>query len=857
MKETFKKYVKYLIAPLIVFILMMIIYMIKEITPFGNNNIINADLGQSYISVYYYLRSIFFNNKSFLWSFNFASGYVFEWISASNGLFCPLSWVLAFIKPDNLVAFTPMYLVIKMMLLALSFNIFVSKAFKRINFKYDIILSIMYAFSGYVILSYHNIIWLDSLVYYPLLVLATLNIFKNKKIIPFIILFTLTLINSFYIGYMVALSIIIIGALYIHYFVDKNEKKEIKMLSLCAVFVSCIISLPVIMPVLIQTPKSYRYLYIANQTPYNDLLTKVHFYLIQVILLIIPFIKLYKDSINNKKKSIGFWTFTLISLTVGIFIEKINLSWHGGSYVMFPYRYGFIPLFFLLTLFASYINNYYKENKEKINTINLIIGIILIVLSVLTIYKQKNIILNTDIIYGINKNIFKEIFKYVFILIVSYAYLLTIRNSKLRNTFLIVLLFIEITSNTILYVGRINDNISNYDYRTTLLTNAENIKKEFNLKDNFKLDRYKDTTALVNENYALALDVPTIAGWAHLADKNNFLLHQLMGYSVRYTRKQDLGGTLFSDAINHIKYVFSNDDLSENVYELLDEHDGVKLYKKNTLPFGIIHNNKTVTLDSTNPFDFQNGLYRAMFNKEDNILEKLDANFKLVDNSYYEATINTQNNINLYIYSLGGYASKILINDEIIYAPYVGNPNNTSYPVTSNNGILDLKEHIGKINIKIYGNISNFDLRYISVDKYNDLVDNYNNDIEYTLGRKSIDINVTGADDKYLFMSIPYYDGIKTYVNGKEVSINAYLGNYINIPLTSGVNKIHIDFNTLYFNKLIIVSITVIIMIVAFTYINKRVHFNNNKILLNIANIIFNTCVIIVIIYVYIYALIK
>ena len=63
-KRIYRKYGKFFIAPLCVTIILLIIYAIKGIFPFGKMTIANGDMGQSYMTFYHFLYDIFYNGKS-------------------------------------------------------------------------------------------------------------------------------------------------------------------------------------------------------------------------------------------------------------------------------------------------------------------------------------------------------------------------------------------------------------------------------------------------------------------------------------------------------------------------------------------------------------------------------------------------------------------------------------------------------------------------------------------------------------------------------------------------------------------------------------------------------------------------
>ena len=71
--------------------------------------------------------------------------------------------------------------------------------------------STLYALCAYAVVMQHNTMWIDNLIYLPLILLGVENIIKNGKYKMFIITLSLAIMSNFYIGYMTCIFV----ALYI------------------------------------------------------------------------------------------------------------------------------------------------------------------------------------------------------------------------------------------------------------------------------------------------------------------------------------------------------------------------------------------------------------------------------------------------------------------------------------------------------------------------------------------------------------------------------------------------------------------------------------------------------------------
>lgn len=63
-------------------------------------------------------------------------------------------------------------------------------------------LSMMYALCAYSVVQTIDPMWLDALVFLPLLILGTESLIRKKKVVLYIISLSLIFISNYYMGYM-------------------------------------------------------------------------------------------------------------------------------------------------------------------------------------------------------------------------------------------------------------------------------------------------------------------------------------------------------------------------------------------------------------------------------------------------------------------------------------------------------------------------------------------------------------------------------------------------------------------------------------------------------------------------------
>lgn len=388
-----KKYIKYLIPSLITTLILLFAYCIKGIYPFGDMTIIHADLGQIFVTDYiYYIDAIKSGNLgNFIFTDLLFGGNVIYGDLYKFGFFSPFSLIYLLCNKNNLVYSISYILIFKVSLIALTSKIFFEKIFKEKN-NFNTLCSVQYALSSYVLINYTSIIWLDIVALFPLILLALKDLFYGKGFWKYSLLLTLVLLIHYQLTFMIMCFILASSILVIRFYIEKENKKEV----ICNLGIGTLLGL--LLPSVIFFPAINIYLESSRDSlnvvfasAGKLLITKCSYYLLCSTALF-AIIRSYKYI--NKDKNIRF--LLLIIAIVGIipvFFEGINRLWHGGSYDSFPYRYGFIPIFFMLIASNYYYINYWnlEYDKKKSNhyvfpvqialfVANIIIGIYLILM---------------------------------------------------------------------------------------------------------------------------------------------------------------------------------------------------------------------------------------------------------------------------------------------------------------------------------------------------------------------------------------------------------------------------------------------------------------------------------------------
>ncbi|MGN0523291.1 MAG: YfhO family protein [Eubacterium sp.] len=176
------------------------VFMIFKLFPFGDMTVMRMDLYHQYgpLFVEYFDRIV--EHKSFFYSWESGGGSSFLG-NFFNYLSSPISLVvLLFDRKDISYAITTL-VIIKGVLSAGTFTYFLKKSLNS-HCLASASFGVFYAFCGYFLAYYWNIMWIDGMIWLPLIALGIEQIINNGRPALYIVSLTVLLFSSYYMGYM-------------------------------------------------------------------------------------------------------------------------------------------------------------------------------------------------------------------------------------------------------------------------------------------------------------------------------------------------------------------------------------------------------------------------------------------------------------------------------------------------------------------------------------------------------------------------------------------------------------------------------------------------------------------------------
>ncbi len=176
----------YWAAPLMTAAILLSVYAANGLYPFGTNTISWCDMNQQVIPFLLDLKNIFAGKADLFLNLENAGGMSF-WGVFLFFISSPFSFLVLAVPAGQIYLFVNILLLLKIMTCAFTAELWLRRTFPALDAAQVTAISTMYAFSGYAMLYAQNIVWLDIMALFPLLMLGLLRLTSNGKPLCYIL----------------------------------------------------------------------------------------------------------------------------------------------------------------------------------------------------------------------------------------------------------------------------------------------------------------------------------------------------------------------------------------------------------------------------------------------------------------------------------------------------------------------------------------------------------------------------------------------------------------------------------------------------------------------------------------------
>ena len=197
----------YIAAFFVPVVIMIIIFAQRGIFPVGEESFLRTDMYHQYAPFFSEFRHKLAEGGSLLYSWDIGLGVNFAALYAYY-LASPLNWLLILCPGKYVIEFMTAAIVLRIGLAGLSFTCYLRKRSGVPDFG-ACFFGIFYALSGYMAAYSWNIMWLDCIVLFPLILLGLEQLVREKKGLLYCISLALSILSNYYISIMICMFMVI------------------------------------------------------------------------------------------------------------------------------------------------------------------------------------------------------------------------------------------------------------------------------------------------------------------------------------------------------------------------------------------------------------------------------------------------------------------------------------------------------------------------------------------------------------------------------------------------------------------------------------------------------------------------
>lgn len=758
----------------------------------------------------FYKNHLSFTDGSWLYSWNIALGDS-TYAQALYYLLSPFNLVLLVLKKYSMVALLPYFMTMKITILAYIVSLYFREITKK---EYRWIGTIIYMACYYIVIyGSYQVMWLDTFMFLPLVLLGIERVIKNKGKKLFVVALFLFISSNYYMAAIMIPHIGIYGLIRYIYIKGKGGivKYIINMIGLA--IVSLALSSFVLIPAIDIMAASAKY---SNEvmnlsTSYKRVCEVLFKNFVgftaspsNTYVTIIGIIVSISYLIFGNIKKVRLYLIPIGLMVFAIFNDRLNYLFNFGySPAGGGYRYNVILNIYIGIIVCMAIKEIIEEKNSKLKAAIVTVGF-----------------LNLIVLLSQFKNLGIRFLLVNIILIVAYIVILLLlnKNRKWLVVLLSILLLGELTGYTFAIYSKRNmiPNETRYEY--TRLINY--MKDNYGDKNRIEI---KDTVS--EANIYLAHNIEGVSGYSSLINGSYASIGEVLSNTSEYlVREEFRGRNIIANLIGTKYYIskfnycpYSNSKLintfeDNSTYYIFEvENKYIKHFDNESLILGGLDKsviNKDALLYSklliptsekvVNVEDFEGDIIK-------NIPIETSKISILESGEYYLVTPKDKKNIKSIDFSING--NRV---ERSLLLPYIQEGSMEKNEIYLGNfvsgDILELPEEL--IN---YGELVYIDGDYLdeSIKKMNDL------EIESLIRENGLlKAEVKTNKEGYVFFPIVYDKSWQITMDGEKINPTVVDGGFIAIEASIGSHIIEMKYKSKAINLGILLSISTLILIV-------------------------------------------
>ena len=344
-----------------------------DFVPFGSETMLTVDLGQQYIDFFSQFKDTLLNHPTKFF-YSFEKGFGGEMVGLwAYYLMSPFNLILLFFNEGNFDTAVTLLTYLKLLAASMSFMFF-SRRIYKLNTPMSLSFSLAYSLMSYVIVYLLNIMWLDGLVFLPLIAVGLHSIVERRHYALYVASLAVMLIANYYIGFMICIFLALYALVVVVERQEAHARFDLKQAafdygafirySIYAVLIAGVMLIPTVDSLSIGKG-THQSLELTLDATHNlaDMMSKsfigsFNFDEISsgspniyagMLVMLLGFSYFFQKKIHWREKLVAL--FVLAVFFVSFRYDLVNKLWHGGQFpIWYHFRFSFTTSFFLVVL---------------------------------------------------------------------------------------------------------------------------------------------------------------------------------------------------------------------------------------------------------------------------------------------------------------------------------------------------------------------------------------------------------------------------------------------------------------------------------------------------------------------------
>lgn len=566
-------------------LVMLILFMIKSIYPFGDASFLSGDLYHQYMPFFREMLRKVRAGESLDFSFYVGIGSNFMALLIYY-LASPLHLFSLLVPEEFLIEFISYLIVLKVGLCGLTAAIYLRKHFNT-NSPSVLLFSMFYAFSGFMAAYNYNIMWVDCVWLFPLILLGLERLVKEGKFGLYCITLALSIFTNFYLSIMICIFLVF----YFLFLLLTERGHRLRSVGYFAVFslIAGGMAAMMLFPVaraLMQTdfgdmdfPRQ-----VVSYFSVLDMLARhcvcvsterglehwPNIYCGSAVLFLIPMYLANRNiSIREKFLRLGLAGFLLLSFATNV----LDFIWHGMNYPdSLPARQSFIYVLLVLTMCYDAFRRVREVDSQQI-----VYGYAAAVCFILFCQKfveQEHFELGVKLL--------------TLFFVTVYAVLLYLYRTRERRDTILGIAIVAFVAVTVECCANTWDTSIGTTSRSAYLGQLEDYRGLYQLTGEREDSLYRvEKFSRKTKNDGTLAGYPTASVFSSTMNSQVMDLYERLGMRHSKVYYSFDGATIFTSALLNVNYMFGKSGYEFGLYDFVEASGEVGLYQSHyTLPFG-------------------------------------------------------------------------------------------------------------------------------------------------------------------------------------------------------------------------------------------------------------------------------